>query len=147
MANSTVGSDDYFAISDLYASQAQAIDEGDAVLYAATFANDAVFKASNFEIRGTQKIADLARSFYASSKTTQFRHWLGNFRFTPQAPTTIQATFCSMIIATSEDMTPKLTRMSFVTDKLEKIDGAWIITHRLSEADPRRRADLDKPPA
>jgi uncharacterized protein (TIGR02246 family) len=131
--------EDYVALVTLYATQSQAIDNGDGEGFASTFTPDAVFAYSKFQSSGTDELIALARKSYASSEAAQNRHWPGNFKFARVSDTEIHAVYYSLVLSTDEDMTPKPKRMSVISDTLRKVDGQWRVAHRRAVADPLGR--------
>lgn len=107
------------SVSELYARQNYAVDEGDAEAFAATYTPDGTFNSPTYgeSIVGTEALIELAQRVHAelAAEGVQQRHWLNNVVVDTQAST---ARSYVMVVRTGPDGVCALLRHIIVTDEL-----------------------------
>jgi len=113
-------------VTELLARQNHAIDEGDAVGWAATYTPDGSFFSPTYgeTIVGTESLIAFAERVYAdlAGEGIRQRHWLNNVVVDAAAGS---ARSYLMIVRTAADGTPSLLRHVTATDQFAVHDGEF----------------------
>ena len=116
---------DTAAVAALYARQSQAIDDGDAAAWAATFTSDGSFESPTFgdPIIGTEALTRFAEGVYADLQDAgvRQRHWVNSIVVDPD---TLVARAYLMIVRVDPEGIPSLLRHVVTTDELAVAAGS-----------------------
>jgi actinorhodin biosynthesis protein ActVIA len=132
------GAELHFEVQQFYARQMQCLDSGDAVGFADTFADDAVFVHVPGEVvRGRARIAaEIARNVERVQQAKAVRrHWFGMLVFEAESDDLIRTRYAAITSSTSMDGTASLGASSLVEDVLVRRDGRLWTTSRTVHSD------------
>lgn len=124
-------------VTELYARQSHAIDEGEAAAWAATFTTDGSFHSPTFgdPIVGTDALTRFAEGVYADLQRDGLRqrHWLNSV--VPDAEALTSRAYL-MIVRVDAEGTPSLMRHVVISDRLAVDDaGSMLVTARTVRRD------------
>ncbi|MES2169178.1 MAG: nuclear transport factor 2 family protein [Actinomycetota bacterium] len=130
---STMTADDRLDILDLYARQSHAIDGGDSLGWARTFAANGRFESPTFRLTATgyEQLEQFAKSSNdaALARGEHLRHWIDAVVMTRVDELNAHAEAYLMIIATSIEGS-RIDRSVRVIDDLVKTNGEWLLASR-----------------
>jgi len=139
--------DDRFAIQDLLARYAWALDTGDHETYASLFTPDGVFVERGVPWRGRAVLAEHIRDL-STRMARGNRHHNTQILFEEGDDTRVRLRSYSTHIAHPEPGAPGVVRMQgWYRDVVVKIDGAWYFEERIwDEWHPETLAEHRPPP-
>lgn len=130
-------------VTELYARQSQAIDDGDAEGWARTFTADGVFVSPTHgePVRGFEALRRFAAGVRAGhvARGIQERHWL-NSVVAEAADGLVRARAYLMIVRIGPGGRPELARHVVIQDDLVE-DGPLLVRHRRVSVDPGPTGD------
>lgn len=118
----------------LYARQSRLIDSGDAAAWAGTFTADGVFASPSYPepATGKRQLVAFAERFAAGNASgTVSRHVVTNvdvLRGANDDQLVVHAYL--QIVSTPRGEFSRLVRLTTITDRLVRLDGAWRVAHR-----------------
>lgn len=126
------------AVTELYARQSHAIDEGDGPAWAGTFTDDGSFSSPTYgdPIVGREALTAFADGVAAtvSAEGERQRHWMNSTVVDAEAGT---ARSYLMIVRIGADEQPRLVRHVVVSDELAVTDeGQVLVRARTVRRDP-----------
>jgi hypothetical protein len=143
LTNMPLSALDYVEIEQLISRSAQALDLGDEVAYGACYTEDGSFEVLGIPPEaphagrhvGRKGVAGAAKMIF-SGCLGHVRHWNNNQVITGEGNT---ATMVSYLQVIRVGMTPNsgVILTGIYWDKLEKIDGKWLLKERLIRTDPQ----------
>lgn len=118
-----------------YARQSRLIDSGDAAGWAATFTDEGEFHSPSYPepAVGAEALREFAESFARAGHQAQAvsRHVVTNVDVLPGADDDqVVAHAYLQIVTTPYGGESRLVRLTTITDRLERHDGAWLVAHR-----------------
>jgi len=137
--------DDHFAVIDLLASYARAIDSGDADAYADNFLPDAVLDlVGGRRLNGRDEVREwvsgLIDSGHVGGDPATLRHFVGLPRIEGEGDRCTAQTYCVIL-----DYDPARNIRSPLVGRYEdvivKVDGAWRFQHRIIHGEISGRRD------
>ena len=136
-ANGRLSFEDAYAIEQLYARQAHAIDGGDAPTWAATFVPDGIFDSPTYKnsVRGREQLERFARDAIEQVGAGKQRHVVSNLVLAPQSIEAVKTHAYMLITRTDPGASPQLLRSVVVHDVLQRLDGEWLFARRTVERD------------
>jgi uncharacterized protein (TIGR02246 family) len=139
--------EDRFAIQDLYARYAWALDTGDHETYATLFTNDGVFVERGVPYRGRQALAEHVRDL-ATRMAPGNRHHNTQLLLEDGDDRRCRLRCYSTHIYRPQPGAPQIVRMQgFYKDVCVKVDGLWYFEKReWDEWDPERLLQYRPPP-
>lgn len=124
------GTVDTARVTELLARQSQAIDDGDAIGFAATYTPDGSFSSVSYgdPVVGTAALERFAREVHASlvAEGIQQRHWINNIVVDSEALT---ARSYLMIVRTDADGVTTILRHVTTTDQLAIDESGELKVH------------------
>lgn len=126
-------------VTALYARQSQAIDDGDAEGWAATFTEDGEFASPTHgaPVRGREELRQFAAGVRAGhvARGIQERHWL-NSVVVDDGEGGLRARAYLMIVHIGPDRRPEPARHVVIEDDLADVGGSLLVSYRRVSVDP-----------
>ncbi|MBB5916199.1 hypothetical protein BJY24_005111 [Nocardia transvalensis] len=122
------------AVHQLYGFQSRSIDEGWTAEWAATFTPGGEFHSPTYPepVAGTAALTEFAAAFREGARAANEvrRHVITNIAVRQSDSSNLEVTAYLQIIATAPGADARLVRMTTIEDRLELVDGAWLVARR-----------------